>query len=53
LADALDAFQDDRELATAFGPDLVASLVAIRRSDLEQYAGMTDEDLAAATRWLH
>jgi glutamine synthetase len=53
LADAAEAFESDAALTAAFGADLVASLLAIRRSDLEQYADLTDEELAAATRWLH
>lgn len=53
LRDALDAFRADDALAEAFGADLVASLAAVRESELELFEGASDEDLAAATRWAH
>lgn len=53
LAESLAAFQRDDALRMSFGEDLTASLVAIRESDIEQYADLDDAELAAATRWLH
>ncbi len=53
LADAVAAFRADEALTTALGADLSASLVAIRESDIEQYADLDDPALAAATRWYH
>ncbi|MGI8576522.1 MAG: glutamine synthetase [Nocardioidaceae bacterium] len=53
LAESLAAFQSDETLAAAFGPELVASLVALRQSEIELFADATDEALAAAIRWLH
>ncbi len=53
LRSATDAFAADPVIATAFGPALSASLVALRESELERFDGVSDEDLAAATRWLH
>lgn len=53
LGEAVSAFRSDEVLGAALGPDLVASIVAIRESDIEQYADLDDAELAAATRWLH
>jgi glutamine synthetase len=53
LAESVAAFKSDDVLKAAFGPDLFASLVAIHETDIEGYADMSDERLAAATRWLH
>lgn len=53
LGEAVKAFSSDAALTQGFGPDLVGSIVALRRSDIELYADTSDEDLAAATRWLH
>jgi glutamine synthetase len=53
LGDAVAAFRADDAIPAAFGDDLVASIVAIRESDTEQYADLDEEALAAATRWLH
>ncbi len=53
LADAVSAFQADEAITTAFGADLTASIVAVREADIEQHAGSSEEELAAATRWLH
>lgn len=53
LRDALDAFRADNALTGAFGDDLVASLAAVRESELELFEGASDEALAAATRWAH
>ncbi len=53
LRESLDAFAADAALSTAFGTDLVDSIVAVRESELELFDGATDEELATATRWLH
>jgi glutamine synthetase len=53
LGEALAAFKADDALREALSPELAASIVAIRESDIEQYADSSDEELAAATRWLH
>jgi glutamine synthetase len=53
LRAATDAFRGDDVLADAFGPALSASVVALRESELELFDGVSEEDLAAATRWLH
>lgn len=53
LGEAVSAFRSDEVLSAAFGPALVASIVAIRESEIEQYADFDDTELAAATRWFH
>jgi glutamine synthetase len=53
LGEAVAAFLADEALTSVFGADLSASIVAIRESDIDQYAGLDDSALAAATRWLH
>ncbi len=53
LADAVAAFEADDALTSAFGAELMASVSAVRESDIEQYADLDDADLAAAIRWLH
>ncbi len=51
LREATDAFAADSVVTSAFGEDLSASVVAIRESELELFDGVSDEDVAAATRW--
>ena len=53
LRAALDAFRSDDVLISAFGPALVASIAAIRESELELFDVASDDELAAATRWAH
>ncbi len=51
LREATDAFAADDVVTSAFGEGLAASIVAIRESELELFDGVSDEDVAAATRW--
>ncbi len=53
LAESLAAFRGDEVLTDAFGPELVAAIVAVRESELELFADVTDDDMAAALRWAH
>lgn len=53
LGAAVEAFRSDGALTTAFGTDLVESIVAVRESEIELFADATDEEIAAATRWVH
>ena len=53
LRAATDAFAEDDTLRTAFGGPLSASVIALRESELELFDGVSDEALAAATRWQH
>jgi glutamine synthetase len=51
LREATDAFSSDSVVTSAFGENLSASIVALRESELELFDGVSDEDVAAATRW--
>jgi glutamine synthetase len=51
LREATDAFAADPVVTSAFGEELTASIVAIRESELELFEGVSDEDVAASTRW--
>ncbi len=53
LNEAVDAFDADEAVPAAFGPDLVASLLALRRSEIELFADASDEEIADALRWAH
>ena len=53
LGESLAAFEAEPTLTNAFGSELVESIVAVRQSEMELFADASDEDLAAATRWLH
>jgi glutamine synthetase len=53
LREAVDLFAADEVVRAAFGQPLVDSIVAVRESELELFAEATDEEVAAATRWLH
>jgi glutamine synthetase len=51
LRESVDAFSSDPVVTSAFGEPLSASILAIRESELELFEGVSDEDVAAATRW--
>jgi glutamine synthetase len=51
VSEAADAFESDDVITSAFGADLSASILALRRSEAELFDGVSDEDVAAATRW--
>lgn len=53
LTQSLAAFVNEQALTTAFGQQLVDSLIAVRESDIELFAARSDEEAAAAIRWLH
>jgi glutamine synthetase len=51
LREATDAFVADDLMVDAYGADVVASVVALRESEIELFGEATDEEVAAATRW--
>jgi glutamine synthetase len=53
LRQSLDAFVADEALAEVFGEALIASLVAVRESEIERFDGASPEDIADAVRWAH
>lgn len=52
-AESLAALLADETLTAALGPSLVASLRAIRESEIELFADATPERVAGASRWAH
>ncbi|HEY2673167.1 MAG TPA: glutamine synthetase [Rugosimonospora sp.] len=52
LDDAVAAFVADPVLAEAFGPELADTVVAVRRAEIERFAGAGPEEIVAASRWL-
>jgi glutamine synthetase len=53
LADAVDAFAADQALTAAFGPELTETLLAVRRAEIDRFAGSSPEEIITATRWRH
>ena len=52
LGQAVDAMEGDKVLREAMGEVLFEAFVAVRRAEIERLAGRSDEDVAAATRWI-
>lgn len=52
LGQAVDAMEGDGVLREAMGEMLFEAFVAVRRAEIERLAGQSDEDVAAATRWI-
>lgn len=53
LAQAVAEFEHDDVLRTALGDGLHASILAVRRMEMDMYASATPEEIAAAARWRH
>jgi glutamine synthetase len=53
LSEAADALADDDQLRDRLGADLVDALLAVRRSEVEQFEGSSAEDVVRAFRWAH
>ncbi len=51
LGESLSAFLADEALTAAFGGDLVASLKAVRESEIALFADSSPEEIAAANLW--
>ena len=51
LADALEHFRRCEALAEAMGPALFETIVSVREAEVERFAGASDEEIVAATRW--
>lgn len=52
LGQATDAMERDGILREAMGQMLFEAFVAVRRAEIERFAGQSDEDVVAATRWI-
>lgn len=53
LPDAVARLEADEDLCTALGAPLASSFVAVRRAEVDLFAGRTDDEVVAATRWIH
>jgi glutamine synthetase len=53
LAEATDAFEADPVLLSAFGASLTSAILAVRRGEIDLFAGDTADEIAAAQRWAH
>ncbi|MCP2339440.1 glutamine synthetase family protein [Actinomadura rupiterrae] len=53
LADAVAAFEADEALAEALGPEIVDTVAAVRRGEIELFADATPEEITESTRWRH
>jgi glutamine synthetase len=53
LPEALEHAERDTVLAEAMGGPLLESFLAVRRAEVELFAGRTPEEIAAGTRWKH
>ena len=51
LGDALEHFRRCETLAEAMGPALFGTIVAVRETEVERFAGATEEEIVAATRF--
>jgi glutamine synthetase len=51
LADALEHFRRCDALADAMGPALFETIVAVRETEIERFAGASEEEIVAATRF--
>jgi glutamine synthetase len=51
LGDALEHFRRCEALAEALGPALFGTIVAVRETEVERFAGATEDEIVAATRF--
>ncbi len=53
LSEAIDAFEADDVLRTAFGPQLATTLADVRRAEVAELGSLEDAELCRAMRFLH
>ena len=51
IVEAVDHLTQDKRLRAALGDPLLEAFVAVRRAEAELFAGWSDDEVAAATRW--
>jgi glutamine synthetase len=51
LAESLSAFEADPVLTGAFGPEFTETIAAVRRAEIEKFAGASNAEIIEATRW--
>ncbi len=50
---SVEAFAADEVLRNALGDSLVNSIIAVRQSEMDLFAGASAEEIVRATRWAH
>jgi glutamine synthetase len=53
LAESTTAFETDETLTGAFGPELTSAILAVRRGEIEHFAGADADEITSALRWVH
>jgi len=53
LSQAVEALERDDVLGEAMGEPLFEAFLAVRRAEVERFSAKTDEEVVAATRWIH
>jgi len=53
LSEAIAALEHDRLLGEAMGNPLFEAFLAVRRAEVERFRDRSDNEVAAATRWIH
>jgi glutamine synthetase len=53
LAEAADRLDADEVLRAALGEPLIEAILAVRRAEVELFAGRSAEEVVAAVRWVH
>jgi glutamine synthetase len=53
LSQSIERLQRDDLLPEALGEPLLESLLAVRRAEIELFAGKADDEIATALRWRH
>ncbi|MFD5738786.1 glutamine synthetase [Streptomyces massasporeus] len=53
LERAVEAFREDETLRAALGPVLADAVIAVRRGEQASVAGLDDDQVAAAYRWVY
>jgi glutamine synthetase len=53
LRESTDALAADTELREALGSALIDSVLAVRESEIELFAGASAEEVVRAFRWMH
>ncbi len=52
LSEAIAALEHDRVLGEAMGDPLFEAFLAVRRAEVERFRDKSDNEVAAATRWI-
>jgi glutamine synthetase len=53
LNESTDVFEADETLTGAFGQELTAAILAVRRGEIEHFAAATADEITSALRWAH